>query len=116
MTPKLDYETQSTEADLFLGQVYGLVDAGMKEEAADFVYDHFHELLSAGEYTSCDAIFNAAEPSRLGSSLSRSFLSLTDRDKKLFVARQDFFKRAFQFVQVSQDTERATRLLGHLAE
>lgn len=115
MAQTTDPDLRAAEAEDFLVVVYGLLDAGRNDEATDLLYDRFHDLLTDGDYERCAALFQAADPKRLGSSLSRSMLSLTVRAKRVIWSRAKFFRSAFAFITATQDEGRAARLLGHLA-
>lgn len=115
MAMPTDHDEAIAEAEGFLDQVYGLLDSDKKDEATDLVYDRFHELLTEGDYEQCCAIFIVAEPNRLGSSVSRSLLSLTVKRKRSIWSRAKFYRSAFAYITVIQDEARAKRLLGHLA-
>ena len=115
MSRRTDHDILAAEAENYLGQVYGLLATGKKDEATDLVYDRFHDLLTEGDYEKCSAILLAAEPAKLGSSVSRSMLSLTLRCKKYLWGRANFYRSAFAHIVTTQDEGRANRLLGHLA-
>ena len=109
-----DDELAAVAAESFLDELYRLAEQNKNDEAADIAYDHFHFLLKARDYSRCRDIFRLADVKRLSSSLMRSLLSLTFRDKQPIWTRPAFFEAAFSEITRQQDLARANRLVGHL--
>lgn len=109
-------KSNAANATSFLEGVYSLVKIGKNDEATDQVYDKLHDLLMEADHLACDEILRQAADgvARLGSSLMRSFLSLTVRDKTFLPSRPRFFAFAYAEIAKTQDQERADQLLGHL--
>ncbi|OWK45757.1 hypothetical protein FRUB_02088 [Fimbriiglobus ruber] len=107
-------ERAAASAESFLDELYGLVRQNKKDEAADLLYDHFHDILTACDYEQCRDIFRFADVKKLTTSLMRSFLSLTFRAKEEIWTRPAFFETALAEITRQQDGTRAARLVGHL--
>jgi hypothetical protein len=105
---------RTVAAKTFLEEVYNLAEQNKHDEATDLVYDHFHKVLTARDYAECREVFRLADVKRLTSSLLRSFLSLTVRDKVPISTRVAFYESALSEITRQQDPDRANRLVGHL--
>jgi hypothetical protein len=105
---------ESAIATEILEKAYALVGDGRKDEAADHIYDRFHDLLSKADFGSCDHVLRLADPIRLGSSLLRSLLVLTLKAKANIPSRDRFYQFAYSHIMATQDESRAKRLLEHL--
>lgn len=109
-------ERIAAQAAIFLRELLDQVKVGDQDKATDLLYDKFHDLLSDADHAACDEIMRQAtfNTHKLTTSLMRSFLSLTFKDRKFLQYRPAFYKRAHAETLRRQDKERTDRLLGHL--
>lgn len=100
------------DAEEFLERVYAFTDA---QDASDYVFQYFDDLLHARKYRLCHVILHLADETQLPAAVLRALLVTTAPVKEKVGSRHGFFKRAFARVVQEQGAAKADRLLGRLA-
>ncbi len=102
------------QADVFLRDVYRLARVGDIPGATDRIFDHIDRLLCNSMFSVCNETLKRIDPSRLPSSLRRSFLTITAAAKDKLPARATFYAQALALLAREKGEEQALKLLGRL--
>ncbi|WP_428265089.1 hypothetical protein [Haliangium sp.] len=105
--------TSSSDAPLWLGDVYSLVARQQPDEAIDILFDHIDELLSEGQFARCDSVLRAIDLDRLDTNLVVAVLSITLSAADELPHRARLLSRAEKRLSVLAP-ERVERLLHGL--
>ena len=101
-------------AQEFLHKLYTLSKRSDAQDASDYVFRYFDDLLYGRKFRVCRAIFTLADESKLPSSILRALLVTTASVKDKIGTRVSFFKRAYDQISQQSSEKKADRLLGRL--
>jgi hypothetical protein len=97
-----------------LNRIYDQVAQGKYDQATAYLYDLFDRWLGGEHYDSCSAFLEFAHAGLLGTRICRSALSLTLKDKDKLPSRDEFHRKAYEYISAKHGDGQADRLLKHL--